>query len=230
MSASRILVVDDNPDLADGLRYNLELEGYEVRIAGDGPAAIAAAAAWHPALIILDLMLPGCDGYEVLRAIRQGGGAMPVIILSARGEESDKVKGFRLDADQYVTKPVGLMELLARVRALLRRSVQGRGETAPAAIAFGDVVADPAARTVTVGGQGVTLTPKAFDLMLALVRRQGAVASRVELLKEVWGTTGEVLTRTVDSHMAELRRKLEPDSAEPRHFLTVWKAGYRFRP
>lgn len=226
MTGRRILVVDDNPDLADGLRYNLELEGYAVRLAADGPSAIAATRAWRPELMILDLMLPGCDGYEVLRTVREGGGAMPVIILSARGEEADKVRGFRLDADQYVTKPVGLMELLARVRALLRRS---GGDSQTGRIAFGDVVIDPATRVVTVGGRTVTLTPKAFELMLALIRRQGAVASRVELLREVWGTSGEVLTRTVDSHMAELRRKLEPDVAEPRHFLTVWKVGYRFQ-
>ncbi|HWA58458.1 MAG TPA: response regulator transcription factor [Gemmatimonadales bacterium] len=229
MSGRRILVVDDNPDLADGIRYNLELEGYQVRVAVDGPEGIRLAEEWQPDLIILDLMLPGCDGYEVLRAIRHRGRTMPVIILSARGEEADKVKGFRLDADQYVTKPVGLMELLARVRSLLRRLGGNPAEAAASRIAFGDVVVDQSAREVTVGGRPVTLTPKAFDLMLALVRRQGAVASRVELLKEVWGTSGDVLTRTVDSHMAELRKKLEPGAEEPRHFLTVWKAGYRFR-
>jgi DNA-binding response OmpR family regulator len=228
VTGRRILVVDDNPDLADGLRYNLELEGYSVRLAADGPSAIATARSWQPELVILDLMLPGCDGYEVLRAVRDGGGGMPVIILSARGEETDKVRGFRLDADQYVTKPVGLMELLARVRSLLRRSGGAPAESA-GRIAFGAVVVDQASREVTVAGTPVTLTPKAFDLMLALIRRQGAVASRVELLREVWGTTGEVLTRTVDSHMAELRRKLEPGAEEPRHFLTVWKAGYRFK-
>ncbi len=230
MSGTRILVVDDNHDLADGLRYNLELEGYTVRVAADGPAAIAEAERWRPALIILDLMLPGCDGYAVLHTVRQRGGTMPVIILSARGEEVDKVRGFRLDADQYVTKPVGLMELLARVRALLRR-VGGDAPAPPAArIAFGAVSVDPASREVTVAGRPVALTPKAFELLLALVRRQGAVASRVELLREVWGTSGEVLTRTVDSHVAELRRKLEPSADKPRHFLTVWKAGYRFVP
>jgi two-component system alkaline phosphatase synthesis response regulator PhoP len=225
----RVLVVDDNQDLADGLRYNLELEGYAVRVAADGPGAIAAARSWQPELMILDLMLPGCDGYEVLRTVREGGSAVAVIILSARGEEVDKVRGFRLDADQYVTKPVGLMELLTRVRSLLRRSGAATGDPQAARIVFGEVVVDQAARAVTVAGRPVTLTPKAFDLMLALIRRQGAVASRVELLREVWGTSGEVLTRTVDSHMAELRRKLEPDTEEPRHFLTVWKVGYRFK-
>jgi DNA-binding response OmpR family regulator len=229
VTARRILVVDDNQDLADGIRYNLELEGYTVQISADGPSAIAAVRSWQPDLVVLDLMLPGCDGYQVLRTVREQGGTMPVIILSARGEEVDKVRGFRLDADQYVTKPVGLMELLARVRSLLRRSGGAPGDGPAARITFGDVVVDQAARAVTVGGQPVSLTPKAYDLMLALVRRQGAVASRVELLREVWGTSGEVLTRTVDSHMAELRRKLEASSDEPRHFLTVWKAGYRFK-
>jgi DNA-binding response OmpR family regulator len=229
VSSRRVLVVDDNTDLADGLRYNLELEGYAVRVAGDGPGAIGAVETWQPELVILDLMLPGCDGYEVLRAIRERGAEMPVIILSARGEEADKVRGFRLDADQYVTKPVGLMELLARVRALLRRRGSETPPAGTAAIAFGEVTVDPAARTVTVAGCPVGLTPKAFDLMLALIRRQGKVATRIELLQEVWGSSGDVLTRTVDSHMAELRRKLEPGREEPRHFLTVWKVGYRFR-
>lgn len=229
MKGRRILVVDDNQDLADGIRYNLELEGYEVRVSPTGPAAIADAERWRPELIILDLMLPGCDGYEVLRTIRERGGSEPVIILSAKGEEVDKVRGFRLDADQYVTKPVGLMELLARVRSLLRRAGGQMPAGMGSRIGFGNVVVDQASREVTVNGQAVALTPKAFDLMLALVRRQGAVASRVELLREVWGTSGEVLTRTVDSHMAELRRKLEPSAEEPRHFLTVWKAGYRFK-
>ena len=229
MTARRILVVDDNQDLADGIRYNLELEGYTVQIAPDGPKAISIVRTWLPELVILDLMLPGCDGYEVLRTVRENGGTMPVIILSAKGEEVDKVRGFRLDADQFVTKPVGLMELLSRVRSLLRRSGGAPADGAAGRIAFGEVVIDQAARAVTLGGRPVSLTPKAYDLMLALVRRQGAVASRVELLREVWGTSGEVLTRTVDSHMAELRRKLEPATEEPRHFLTVWKAGYRFK-
>lgn len=230
MTQPRILIVEDNADLADGLRYNLELEGYGVSVLGDGRAAIARVRAEAPDLMILDLMLPGCDGYEVLRAIREAGARLPVIILSARGEEADKVRGFRLDADQYVTKPVGLLELLERVRALLRRATPGhRNDTGPV-LRFGVVQVEPASRTVTVAGEPVGLTPKAFDLMLALIRRKGAVASRGDLLAEVWGAAPDVFTRTVDSHIAELRRKLEPDPAEPRHFVTVWKAGYRFQP
>ena len=225
---SRILVVEDNAELAGGVRYNLELEGYEVAVAEDGHEGIRLARDWRPDLVILDLMLPGVDGYRVLQTIRGAGGAMPVIILSARGEEADKVRGFRLDADQYVTKPFGLLELLERIRSLLRRSAPAAA--APPPIRFGRVEVDPASRTVSVGGVPAALTPKAYDLMLALVRRNGAVASRVDLLREVWGQGGDVLTRTVDSHMAELRRKVEEDPADPRHFVTVWKVGYRFRP
>jgi two-component system response regulator MtrA len=227
----RILIVEDNLDLAAGLRYNLEIEGYEVRIAEDGRAGLARAREWRPDLLILDLMLPGLDGYQVLQSLREEGFAAPVLILSARGEEEDKVRGFRLDADQYVVKPFRLLELLERVRSLLRRA-HARASTGAegTAIRFGDVVIDPPSRSVTRQGVAVSLTPKAYDLMLALIRRRGAVASRVELLREVWGHRGLVLTRTVDSHIAELRRKLEHDPAEPRHFLTVWKVGYRFQP
>jgi DNA-binding response OmpR family regulator len=230
---ARILIVEDNADLAGGLRYNLELEGYAVAHAEDGHAALRLAREWRPDLLVLDLMLPGLDGYQVLQQLRAGGSRVPVLILSARGEEADKVRGFRLDADQYVTKPFGLLELLERVRSLLRRS-RASGEAAlpagPASIRFGEVVVDPAARTVQRRGEPVALTPKAYDLMLALVRRGGAVATRVDLLREVWAHQADVVTRTVDSHMAELRRKLEVDPAEPRHFLTVWKVGYRFVP
>ncbi len=224
--SARILVVEDNDDLADGLVYNLELEGYEVARAADGEAALESARRASPDLVILDLMLPGMDGFQVLRTLRAEGLDAPVLILSARGEESDKVQGFRLRADQYVTKPFRLLELLSRVESLLDRR---RGPEPDAVIEFGDVVVDTAARAVTRDGEPISLTPRAYDLMLALVRREGAVASRVELLKEVWGHRGRVLTRTVDSHMAELRRKLEPERAEPRHFLTVWKVGYRFQ-
>ena len=223
---SRILVVEDNADLAAGIEYNLSLERYDVRVAGDGKAAIAAVGEWKPDLVLLDLMLPGADGYQVLQAIRGAGNKVPVIILSARGEEADKVRGFRFDADQYVTKPFGILELLERVAALLRRSERDRGGP-PNQLAFGDVIVDLGARTVTRRGQPVAITPKAYELLLALVRRDGTVASRVDLLKEVWGYGSFIMTRTVDSHIAELRRKLD-DPSEPRHIITVWKVGYRF--
>ena len=229
---TRVLVIEDSHDLAEGLRYNLELEGYAVKVADDGNAGLSLAREWDPDLVILDLMLPGMDGYQVLRSIRGDGRQTPVLILSARGEESDKVRGFQLDADQYVTKPFGLIELLERVKSLLRRrrarTEAPESEAGVGTIAFGDVRIDPASRTVTRAGEAVSLTPKAYELMMALIKRKGAVATRVELLREVWDHRAIVLTRTVDSHMAELRKKLEHDPADPKHFITIWKVGYRF--
>jgi two-component system alkaline phosphatase synthesis response regulator PhoP len=223
---SRILIVEDNADLAAGIEYNLKLEGYEVRVADEGRAALAAVGEWSPDLVLLDLMLPDMDGYQILHAIRRTGSAIPVVILSARGEEADKVRGFRLDADQYVTKPFGILELIERIGALLRRSARGAA-IAPETVRFGEVVADFGSRTVTRRGVPCTLTPKAYELLLALLRRNGVVATRTELLKEVWGYGAFVTSRTVDSHVAELRRKIEEDSANPRHVVTVWKVGYR---
>jgi DNA-binding response OmpR family regulator len=225
---SRILIVEDNPDLAYGLATGLEIEGYDVEVAADGEKGLTRARDWSPHLVILDLMLPGMDGYRVLRTMRDEGLQMPVLILTARGEETDKVLGFRLGADDYVTKPCGVLELLARVGALLRRARQGEGHDAAATVErFGAVEINPASRTVTRGGEVVALSPKEFDLLLTLVRRRGAVVSRLELLKEVWGYSADVMTRTVDIHIAELRRKLEDDPSKPKHILTVWKAGYR---
>jgi DNA-binding response OmpR family regulator len=224
----RVLVVEDQRDLASLLAHNLRHEGLDVRTVEDGREALPTVRSWHPDLVILDLMLPGLDGFEVLRSLRGAGHELPVLILSARGEEQDKIRGFRLDADQYVTKPFSLVELLERVHALLRRSARGSSDQKAGALSFGDVVVDPAARTVVKGGESVSLSPKAFDLLLSLVRREGRVASRMELLREVWGYGPLVLSRTVDSHIAELRRRLEDDAANPRHVVTVFKVGYRF--
>jgi two-component system, OmpR family, alkaline phosphatase synthesis response regulator PhoP len=231
LTMPRILIVEDNPDLAYGLRTGLEIEGYDVQVAEDGETGLERARGWSPDLVMLDLMLPGMDGYRVLKTLREGGSDVPVLILTARGEEADKVLGFRLGADDYVTKPCGVLELLARVGALLRRSrlAEHKG-AADGHEHFGSVEINPASRTVTKEGTPVALSPKEFDLLLALVRRRGAVASRVELLREVWGHRVEVMTRTVDIHIAELRRKLEDDPSQPRHILTVWKAGYRLEP
>jgi DNA-binding response OmpR family regulator len=225
-----ILIVEDNPDLVYGLRNNLEIEGYDVSVAEDGPSGVQRARELQPDLLILDLMLPGMDGYRVLRAIRDSGSAVPVLILTARGEEADKVRGFRLGADDYVTKPFGVMELLARVEALLRRAAAPRVPSTEATIEqFGDIAVDVASRLVVRRGEPVPLAPKEFDLLLALLRRRGAVVSRLELMKEVWGYRAAVVSRTVDTHVSELRRKLEDDPARPRHLLTVRKAGYRLQ-
>jgi DNA-binding response OmpR family regulator len=229
--AQRILLVEDNADLAEGIEYNLRLEGYDVRIAENGLVGVQEARNWRPDLVLLDLMLPEMDGYQVLRHIRQGDRQVPVIILSARGEEADKVRGFKLDADQYVTKPFSIVELLERIAALLRRrSTPGADDPPLSKLTFGDVNIDVASRRVTREGRECALTPKAYELLLALIRRQGAVAGRSELLKEVWGYGAFIMTRTVDTHIAELRRKLERNPAEPEHIVTVWKVGYRFAP
>ena len=221
----RILVVEDNADLAEGIAFNLKLEGHETLVASDGVKAVDAFQSFAPDLVLLDLMLPGIDGYDVLRTIRARGPRVPVIILSARAEEADKVRGFKLDADQYVTKPFGILELIERVAALLRRSAAASDNGTEHSI--GDVAVDTERRVVRKAGKEVALSPKAYELLLALLRRRGAVASRNDLLREVWGYGAFVISRTVDTHIAELRRKLEDDAADPKVVMTVWKVGYR---
>ena len=228
--SARVLVVEDQEQIGSLLVEALETDGLEVRLVADGREVLSLAQAWGPDLVILDLMLPGLDGFEVLRLLRARHERVPVLILSARGEETDKVRGFRLDADQYVTKPFSLVELMERVHALLRRSRMVAAPREEATIRFGAIMVDTTARRVTRDDIEVGLSPKAFDLLLALWRRQGAVASRAELLREVWGYQALVMSRTVDSHVAELRRKLERDPAEPTHILTVYKSGYRLDP
>ncbi len=226
----RVLVIEDNEDLAFGLRNNLEIEGYTVDVASDGRNGLARARTTDPDLVLLDLMLPELDGFRVLHDLRSHGFVRPILILTARGAEVDKVRGLRLGADDYVTKPFGVLELLARVEALLRRAGrQGDVSSNPAGerLAFGDVAIDIATRVVTRRGREVALTPKEYDLLVTLARRQGAVASRVDLMRQVWGYSASVLSRTVDTHIGELRRKLEDDPAAPQYILTVRKVGYR---
>ena len=224
---ARILIVEDNARLAYGLRNNLEIDGHVVDVAEDGPRGLEAVVSEEPDLVILDLMLPGMNGYQVLRSLRDKGIGVPVLILTAKGEEADKVMGFRLGADDYVTKPFGVLELLARVSAILRRA--GRDGRPNQVESFGNIEIRVEQRTVVRDGREVRLTPKEFDLLVALVRRRGAVATRVALMKEVWGHRAAILSRTVDTHIAELRRKLERDPGAPRHILTVHRSGYRFQ-
>jgi DNA-binding response OmpR family regulator len=225
---TRIVLVEDNDDLAFGLRAALEFEGYEVHVVGDGREACDRIPEIGPSLVVLDLMLPGLDGYEVLSRLRKAGSRAPVLILTAKGEEADVLTGFDRGADDYVTKPFSTAELLARVRALLRRARGTNGSERVPVERFGDIEVNPASGTVIRDGEPVTLTPKEFDLLVALLRRKGAVASRAELLGEVWEYANtDVETRTVDVHVAELRRKLEDDPAKPRHIVTVRKKGYR---
>jgi DNA-binding response OmpR family regulator len=220
-----VLVIEDHAALAEGLRHNLEFEGYAVRVAGSAADGIAALRERPADLVILDLMLPDGDGFHVLRTLRGAGDATPVLVLTALGDESDKVRGLRLGADDYVTKPFGLLELLARVDALLRRAAR----PAAARERFGAVEVCQATHEVTRGGAPVALRPKEYELLLALLRRDGAVATRDELLREVWRYDASVTSRTVDTHVLELRRKLEDDPANPRFLLTVRKTGYRLQ-
>jgi two-component system, OmpR family, alkaline phosphatase synthesis response regulator PhoP len=219
---ARVLIVEDNRNLAYGLRTNLAFEGHTVDVAEDGPTGLRLGRERKHELIVLDLMLPALDGFEVLRSLRAGGVETPVLVLTARGDEADKVRGLTNGADDYVTKPFGLRELLARVGALLRRAT-----ASPAPRVFGPIVVDPATHRVTRNGVAVGLRPKEYDLLQALLRRNGRVATRAELLREVWGYHESVLSRTLDTHVGELRRKLEDDPARPRYILTVRKTGYQ---
>ena len=223
---TRVLLVEDTADLAFAVATALESEGFDVVVAATGPDGVARARAGDGDLIILDLMLPGFDGYRVIRTLRDEGIRTPILVLTARGEEADKVRGLRLGADDYVTKPFGAMELLARVDALLRRS--RLSAPAPVLDRFGEVEVNRAARTVKRCGHAVALRPKEFDLLIALMDRAGAVVSRADLLTAVWGYHQDVNTRTVDLHVSELRAKLEPNPARPVHIITVRKTGYRF--
>jgi DNA-binding response OmpR family regulator len=220
----RILLVEDNVDLAFGLRTSLEVEGYDVLHAETGRDGLDVAKSHSPDMIVLDLMLPEMSGYEVLKQIRRAHLDMPILIMTARGEEVDKVQGFRLGADDYVVKPVGVLEFLARVEALLRRAQpRGAGETHR----FGDLEVDGGRRIASLGGAEIELSPLEFDLLAALARGKGAVVSRVDLLKDVWGYRSTIESRTVDTHIAKLRSKI--DRGPQSHIVTVRKKGYRIR-
>src|SRR5215218_8089852 len=209
---SDILIIEDNADIARGLRDNLEEEGYEVDVALDGEQGLARVRGRPPKLVILDLMLPRIDGIQVLRRLRDEGFEMPVLILSARAGEAEKVRGFRIGADDYVTKPFGLRELLARVDALFRRRRRLTSDADHAPITppmrFGDIEIRFDSRSVLRNGQPITLRPREFDLLAALARRASTVVGRRDLLHEVWAYDEGVQTRTVDTHVVELRRKL----------------------
>ncbi|MAI42208.1 MAG: response regulator transcription factor [Candidatus Azotimanducaceae bacterium] len=220
----RILIIEDSKDLAFGLRNNLEFEGYTVLVTHDGKTGLDWAIRKTFDLVILDLTLPGLDGLKVLESLRKIKKKLPILVLTARQEEVDKVRGLKSGADDYVTKPFGILELLARVEALLRRIDDSGSEIEK----FGDFEINIAARIVLKRGKHVDLAPREFDLLLALLEQKGRVVSRQKLLTNVWGHQGRVVTRTVDTHIAELRRKLENDAANPRYIKTVRKAGYRF--
>jgi DNA-binding response OmpR family regulator len=221
----RVLVVDDDPTVSDVVRRYLEQDGCEVRLAADGPAALAEAAAHPPDLVVLDRMLGAVDGFEVCRRLRARRPGLAVVMLTALGEESDRVAGLEVGADDYVTKPFSPRELVLRVRSVLRRAAP-----APEAVLHdGGLTADTGRRTAELAGRPLGLTVREFDLLEFLLRHPGRVWSRSQLLEQVWGWQfGDESTVTV--HVRRLREKIEADPAAPRRLLTVWGVGYRYEP
>ncbi len=225
-----ILVVDDERAMREGLRDNLEFEGYAVEEAADGEAALAKLAAGDYRLVVLDVMMPRRSGFEVLRKARAAGITTPVILLTAKAEEFDAVRGLEFGADDYVTKPFGLGELLARVKAVLRRAEGAPASTARGPIEVGRLRVDLASYQATSDGAPVAMTHLEVEVLRYLAARPGVAVSRDELLAEVWGSDVAPTARTVDNFILKLRQKAEPTPATPRHFLTVHGVGYKFLP
>ena len=222
---ARILIVDDEPEIVRGLEDNLRFEGYQTASATNGQDALALAQSDAPDLILLDIMMPRMSGWDVCRALREKGIEAPIIMLTARGEEVDRVRGLELGADDYVTKPFSLRELLARVRAVLRRpGPRNRFEE----FTFGNVRIRPRVRQVFKAGEEIRLTRKEFDLLVFLVAHRGEVLTRERLLDEVWGYERFPTTRTVDTHILRLRKKFEADADQPVWILTLHGHGYKF--
>jgi two-component system KDP operon response regulator KdpE len=224
---TRVLVVDDEPQIVRALQINLKARGYEVHLAGTGTSALKVAAQHPPELVILDLGLPDFDGVEVIRGLR-GWTDAPILVLSGRTDQTDKVEALDAGADDYVTKPFGIDELLARMRAVLRRSNIAQDEPV---VTVGGAVVDLAAKRVTVeNGEDIRLTPTEWHLLEVLVRNPGKLMSQRQLLTEVWGPGYETASGNLRFYMGQLRRKLEPDPARPKHLLTEPGMGYRFEP
>jgi DNA-binding response OmpR family regulator len=220
----RILVVEDDPGIAFGLRVDLKTEGYDVELEGDGESALQRLAKETFHLILLDVMLPGKDGFEVCRELRRGGSRTPIILLTAKAQEAEKVMGLELGADDYVTKPFSPRELRARIKAALRRT----GEDPSQAYRFGDLEVDFARCELRRALEPVELTALEFKLLAAFVRNRGRVLSREQLLDLVWGHDTFVTDRVVDNHVVTLRKKIEPEPSQPRYVVSVRGMGYRF--
>jgi DNA-binding response OmpR family regulator len=221
---TRILIVEDEASLALGLEDDLKLEGYQVQVAGDGETAIRQALSESFDLIVLDVMLPRKDGFDVCRELRRAGLRTPIILLTAKTQESDKVLGLDLGADDYVTKPFSPRELRARIKALLRRSTT----PLPELYAFGDIEVNFTRQEVRRDGKPLSTTPVEFKLLTTLVRHRGRVLSRANLLDAVWGRDNYVTDRAVDTHIANLRKKIEQQPSQPRFVVSVRGTGYRF--
>jgi DNA-binding response OmpR family regulator len=225
MADEAILIVEDDAAMLRGLKDNFALKGYKVLTAADGEAGYEAALTSRPDLIVLDIMIPRINGYELCRLLRAEGLDCPIIMLTAKGEESDIVLGLNIGADDYMTKPFSIRELLARAAAMLRRRRSGE----PRQIAFGDFLLDMDARRLTAGGRPIELTPKELALLALLAGQPGRVFTRDEILRRVWGRSVIVSGRSVDRCIATLRAKIEPDPRRPAFIRTIREAGYRFK-
>jgi len=223
----KILVIEDDDDLLRGLELNLTRGGYRVVKASRGDTAVDVAIAENPSLIILDVMLPGKTGLDVCRELRHKGLDAPIIMLTAKGEEIDRVLGLEIGADDYVTKPFSVRELLARIRAHLRRQ-ESRATGTLARYRFDEIEIDFESFRATRSGKPLELTPKEFDILQVLIRNRGKVVTRDRLLNEAWGYTAYPVTRTVDTHVLKLRQKLEADPGRPKRILSIYGEGYKF--
>jgi DNA-binding response OmpR family regulator len=229
MSEGKILVVEDEPSIGEVVSLYLRRAGYEVTVVQDGQAALDLLARETPTLVVLDLMLPKVDGLEITRWLR-GRGDVPIIMLTARREETDRIAGLEMGADDYVVKPFSPQELVSRVRAVLRRARRDPGPTGDAALQFGDLQIDARTRLVKVAGEEKSLTVKEFDLLWEMARHPRQVLTRDQLLDRVWGISDFIDPSTVTVHVRRLREKIERDPAEPQHIQTVWGVGYKFEP
>ena len=220
----RILIVDDEPSIVLAIRDELAFEGFEVDSAVDGPTGIQKAREWRPDVLLLDLMLPGMNGFEICRRLRPELPDLWIIVLTARGQEADRVTGFEAGADDYVTKPFSLRELVARVRVGLRRRLS---KEARPVHSFGDIEVDLRAHRVTKGGVDVPLTRKEFEILALLIERSGEVIPRDEFCDRLWGREVYVTQRVIDTHIASLRKKIEKDPNNPSHIVSVRGVGYK---
>ena len=222
----KVLIVEDDPSMAVALRDGFEYEGYQVQVARDGTEGLRLASGKELDLIILDVMLPNLSGLDVCKQLRNNGSDLPIIMLTARGQEIDKVLGLKIGADDYVTKPFSFMELMARVEALLRRSKKPEGNLH--VVRFGDVMLDFRRFEAFKQDQPIPLSPREFKILKYLIEHRGEVVSREQLLDVVWGYDNFPLTRTVDMHIAKLRQKIEDTPNEPRFIVTLHRVGYKF--
>ena len=231
---TRVLIVEDDEAMSVALRDGFQYEGYAVTLARDGEAGLELATAETPDLILLDVMLPRMTGLDICRQLRSNGNAVPIIMLTARGQEIDKVLGLKLGADDYITKPFGFMELLARAEAVLRRSRSPLPSTGtlgtlgtPETYRFGDVVIDFKRHEARKGSEAIDLSPREFQLLAYFIQHRGEIVTRETLLDTVWDYNAIPFTRTVDMHIAKLRKKVEDNPADPKHIITVHRLGYK---